>query len=159
MYGRPSRRASCGNPAGIGSAPRAAFMPLRGRVDGGIDPYRVQRKTAPHRRGGHWPSAGVGRTRNARPYKVQRKTAPHRRGGHWPSAGVGRTRSARPYKVQRKIAPHQGAAFLRQIAQKWKPMEEYSWSMGSLLCYHASQKKKKVYGTEIIRCFFWEFAA
>ena len=67
----------------------------------------------------------------------------------------------RPYNH----APAFAAAFfggefaLRQIAQKWKPMEEYSWSMGSLLCYHASEKKKKVYGTEIIRCFFWEFAA
>ena len=71
-----------------------------------------------------------------------------------------------PYKPSKKRnAPAFAAAFfggefaLRQIAQKWKPMEEYSWSMGSLLCYHASEKKKKVYGTEIIRCFFWEFAA
>ena len=46
----------------------AAFMPLRGRVDEGIDPYRVQPNIPPHRRGGHWPSAGVGRTRNV--YRV-----------------------------------------------------------------------------------------
>ena len=60
-----------------------------------------------------------------------------------------------PYKPSKKRnAPAFAAAFLggefalRQIAQKWKPMAEYSWSMGGLLCYHASQKKKKVCASE-----------